>query len=163
MRTNLVRMMDQVGIADLLGLSTTRTLWEGDSGLVHFTSALRYPVFVDGRNWSGTPDMVRTPKLREWLTKWTGAELAQLNACLLVPLGPKVAAGLRFLAAQGVIDQAKILDGMPHPSGANQERIACFLGDKPADQCSAKTNSLALAAARSELVGKVRRLGFPVS
>ena len=64
MRRNLIRMMDMVGIARLLGLETTGTLWEKDSELVHFTSALRYPVFVDGKSWSGTPDMVRTPKLR---------------------------------------------------------------------------------------------------
>ena len=158
MRTNLVRMMDAVGIARLLGLATTRSLWEQDSQLVHFTSALRYPVFVDGQNWSGTPDMIRTPKLRGWLVEWTGAELAQLNDCLIVPLGPKVAAAMHHLAAQGMIDAAQIMDGMPHPSGANQERIACFLGDKAWDRCSAKTNSRALAAARDALETKVARL-----
>jgi len=158
MRTNLVRMMDQVGIARLLGLSTTRTLWDEDSRLVHFTSALRYPVFVDGRNWSGTPDIVRTAKLREWLVNWTGAELAQLKDCLIVPLGPKVAAAMHYLAAQGLIDADRMIDGMPHPSGANQERIACFLGDKPADRCSTKTNPVALAAARTGVVDKVRNI-----
>jgi len=158
MRTNLVRMMDRVGIARLLGLATSRTLWEADSRLVHFTSALRYPVFVDGRNWSGTPDIVRTAKLREWLVDWTGTELAQLNECLIVPLGPKVAAAMHYLAAQGFIDAAQIMDGMPHPSGANQERIACFLGDKPADRCSVKTNPAALALALNGLIEKVERL-----
>lgn len=157
MRTNLVRMMDQVGIARLLALSTTRSLWEEDSRLVHFTSALRYPVFVDGRNWSGAPDMVRTAKLREWLLAWTGAELAQMKSCLIVPLGPKVAAAMHYLAAQGLIDASQIMDGMPHPSGANQERVACFLGDKPAERCSVKTNPASLAAARAGLVEKVRR------
>ena len=163
MRTNLVRMMDRVGIARLLGLVTSRTLWEVDSALVHFTSALRYPVFVDGRNWSGTPDIVRTAKLREWLVDWTGKELAQLNDCLIVPLGPKVAAAMHYLAAQGLIDAAQIMDGMPHPSGANQERIACFLGDKPADQCSVKTNPAVLASALSGLVEKVERFEAKVS
>lgn len=163
MRTNLVRMMDRVGIARLLGLVTSRTLWEVDSALVHFTSALRYPVFVDGRNWSGTPDIVRTAKLREWLVDWTGKELAQLDDCLIVPLGPKVAAAMHCLAAKGLIDASQIMDGMPHPSGANQERIACFLGDKPADQCSVKTNPAALASALSGLVEKVERFKAKVT
>lgn len=158
MRTNLVRMMDLVGIARLLGLATTRTLWGEDSKLVHFTSALRYPVFVDGRNWSGTPDMVRTAKLCEWLMTWTGAELADLGDCVIVPLGPKVTAAMQHLAEQGLIDAAQIMEGMPHPSGANQERIASFLGDKPADRCSVKTNPAALAAALHKLTDKVKRL-----
>ena len=163
MRTNLVRMMDQVGIAGFLGVSTTRTLWEEISKLVHFTSALRYPVFVDGRNWSGTPDMVRTAKLREWLLAWTGEELQQLKDSMIVPLGPKVAAAMHFLAEQGLIDASRIMSGLPHPSGANQERVACFLGDKAAVRCSPKTNTIALAAARTSLVEKVRLFGNGVS
>jgi hypothetical protein len=158
MRTNLIRMMDEVGIARALGLQSTASLWAGDSNLVHFTSALRYPVFVDGANWSGTPDMVRTPKLREWLLTWTGAELKKLKDCLIVPLGPKVAAAMYHLAAEGMIDANRIMDGMPHPSGANQERVACFLGDKPAEKCSSKTNAAAIAAARSDLVQKVGQI-----
>lgn len=155
MRTNLIRMMDEVGIARALGLTSTASLWAGDSHLVHFTSALRYPVFVDGKNWSGTPDMVRTPKLREWLLTWTGAELKELQNCLIVPLGPKVAAAMHHLAAAGLIEASRIMDGMPHPSGANQERVACFLGDKPAEKCSSKTNPAALSQAKLELVARV--------
>lgn len=158
MRTNLVRMMDLVGVADLLRVKTTRSLWEADGNRVQFTSALRYPVFVNGRNWSGTPDMVRTAMLRRSLLEWTGAELATLKDCLIVPLGPKVAAAMRYLAAQGFIDAKRIVDGMPHPSGANQERVATFLGDKPAERCSTKTNPEALYQARRSLIDKVDRL-----
>lgn len=158
MRTNLIRMMDRVGIARLLGLATTETLWGSSSDLVHFTSALRYPVFVDGANWSGTPDIVRTPKLREWLVNWTGAELAQLRNCIIVPLGPKVAAAMQYLATQALIEASQIMDGMPHPSGANQERIAYFLGDKAAERCSVKTNPSVIDASRKGLIDKVSRL-----
>lgn len=160
MRTNLIRMMDEVGIARSLGLASTASLWAGDSHLVHFTSALRYPVFVDGKNWSGTPDMVRTPKLREWLLTWTGAELKELKGCLIVPLGPKVAAAMHHLAAEGMINANRIMDGMPHPSGANQERVACFLGDKPAEKCSLKTNPAAISEAKSKLVERVASFGM---
>lgn len=48
MRTNLVRMLDQIGVARLLDLDSTAELWGAASHLAHFTSVLRYPVFVDG-------------------------------------------------------------------------------------------------------------------
>ncbi|RSU63270.1 hypothetical protein BRX36_16020 [Sphingomonas sp. S-NIH.Pt1_0416] len=158
MRGNLVRMLDLIGVADLLGLPSTASLWGGNSELVHFTSALRYPVFVDGQNWSGQPDMVRTPPLRSWLETYTGTELSLLPEAVIVPLGPKVAAAMRHLAQRGMIDASRILDGLPHPSGANAERIAYFLGDKAAELCSTKTNTTVLDSARKALHERVRAL-----
>lgn len=158
MRGNLVRLLDHVGLARWLGISTTARLWDDRADLVHFTSALRYPVFVDGQNWSGQPDMVRTPLLRSWLERYTGSELGQLRDAVFVPLGPKVAAALDHLAAQGMINGDRVLAGLPHPSGANAERIAYFLGDKPAERCSIKTNPAALAQARAELIRQVDAL-----
>ncbi|WP_353230624.1 hypothetical protein [Novosphingobium sp.] len=158
MRANLVRMLDHIGISALLGISSTAQLWTDRPDLVHFTSAMRYPVFVDGENWSGQPDMVRTRQLAGWLEAYTGTELADLKGAIIVPLGPKVAAAMQHLASQGVVDRTKILDGLPHPSGANAERIAFFLGDKPAERCSAKTNPAALTCAREALVKRITHL-----
>ena len=158
MRTNLIRMMDAVGIASFLGLGSTASLWSVNSDIVHFTSALRYPVFVDGKNWSGSPDIVRTPRLRAWLREFTGEELGTLRDCLIVPLGPKVGAAMDYLAEEGVIDGKWIMHGLPHPSGANQERIACFLGDKAGDRCSNKTNVSSIMAGRDRLIAKVLSL-----
>lgn len=62
MRANLVKMLDFIGVPTLLGIASTAELWDQHQSLVHFTSALRYPVFVDGKNWSGQPDMVRILK-----------------------------------------------------------------------------------------------------
>lgn len=61
MRTNLVAMLDHIGVNRWLGVSSTATLWSADECLVHFTSALRYPVFLAGKNYSGQPSMVATP------------------------------------------------------------------------------------------------------
>lgn len=158
MRDNLVRMLDRIGVARHLGLPSTASLWNGASDLVHFTSALRYPVFVDGANWSGQPDMVRTPRLRAWLERYTGVELATMPKALLVPLGPKVAGALHHLADQGIIDAGRILDGLPHPSGANAERIACFLGTKPINLASSRTNGAALVMMRDTLEARLSRL-----
>jgi hypothetical protein len=55
---------------------------------------------------------------------------------------------MHHLSAAGLIEAGRIMDGMPHPSGANQQRVACFLGNKSPELCSAKTNPAAIAAAR---------------
>lgn len=161
MRTNLVRMLDLIGVGQWLGLASTASLWSDKGDLVHFTSALRYPVFVDGQNWSGQPDMVRTPALRGWLEAYTGQELRALPNAVIVPLGPKVAAAMQALAAQGLVDGRRILEGLPHPSGANAERIAFFLGGKAAERCSTKTNTAALSRARADLTARVTSLAKP--
>ena len=155
MRTNLVKMLDLIGVARWLGLGTTATLWAEDAALIHFTSALRYPVFVDGENWSGTPDMIRTEAMRTWLEAYTGTELASLQDAILVPLGPKVTAALQHLATDGMISAERILDGLPHPSGANAERVAYFLGTKPAALLSTRTNAAAIDQARDKLTASV--------
>jgi hypothetical protein len=159
MRANLVRLLDCVGVARLLGISTTADLWGQSSRLAHFTSAIRYPVFVNGENWSGQPDMLRVPSMRVWLEKYTGEELTALPGALLVPLGPKVASALEHLASRGTIKSRMILRGLPHPSGANAERIACFLGEKPSHLASPKTNGAALIEARERLREQVAELG----
>lgn len=99
--------------------------------------------------------MVKTPALRGWLEAYTGQELRALSDAVIVPLGPKVAAAMQALAAEGLVDGRRILDGLPHPSGANAERIAFFLGDKAAERCSAKTNTAALSRARADLQARI--------
>ena len=158
MRGNLIAMLDAIGVDRWLGISSTASLWGDKAHLVHFTSALRYPVFVDGKNWSGTPDIVRTPVLRTTLEDYTGKELAQLDKALIVPLGPKVSAAMAHLAANGSISANRVLAGLPHPSGANAERITYFLGKKTASQCSSKTNPAAIDAAKAELIKRVQLL-----
>ena len=158
MRSNLVRMFDSVGLSRRLGLDTAARLWTDKTELAHFTSLLRYPVFVDGKDWSGQPDAVRTNAMRKWLDAYTAEELSELRGAVLVPLGPKVAEGLRYLAELGKVEERLILTGLPHPSGANAERIACFLGDKPPHLVSVKTNADALLTARKSIMARVEAI-----
>jgi hypothetical protein len=65
---------------------------------------------------------------------------------------------MQWLTDEGHFRPEQVLAGLPHPSGANAERIAYFLGRKEASRLSAKTNGAALDAARTALVGKVMRL-----
>lgn len=159
MRSNLVALLDGIGVHRLLGLASTASLWGADAGLVHFTSALRNPVFVDGANYSGAPSMLTTPLLREQLQAGLAAELAALPGALVVPLGPKVAEAVETLARQGVLDPARVLAGLPHPSGANAERIAFFLGRKPRAALSTQVDADKILQARTILTAKVAALG----
>ena len=52
----------------------------------------------------------------------------------------------------------RILDGLPHPSGANAERIAYFLGRKNKDALSVKTNAEKLDHAKSSMIRKIQAL-----
>ncbi|MHB9469164.1 uracil-DNA glycosylase family protein [Mesorhizobium sp. W050] len=128
MRKNLVRLMDAVGLNDWLGITSTATLWTVDSQRAHFTSAIRYPTFVDGENYSRSPDMNKVPflfdKAREWLTE----ELSAFPNAVFVPMGDMVSEVLARIGGEVGVPERRILTGMPHASGANNGPIAWFLG-----------------------------------
>ena len=155
MRTNLVAMLDGVGVNTALGLSSTSSLWDKDAARVHFTSALRYPVFVDGENYSGAPSMVSVPFLRTQLMQWFAKEMVDLPKAVFIPLGPKVTEAVEAVAGQLGLSTERILSGLPHPSGANAERIAFFLGRKSRENISSKVDPERLLAARASLDAKI--------
>jgi hypothetical protein len=158
MRNNIVRMLDHLGAQKILGVSTCAALFDPAHEYVHFTSALRYPVFLDGTNYNGTPDMLRTPLLRGMVETYLGAEARALPDALWLPLGPKPAAALRHLVSLGALSADRVLEGMPHPSGANAERIMFFLGRKPRAELSAKTRPGPIELARDTLFAQIGRM-----
>lgn len=157
-RNNLVRMMDEIGLNRHFGIRSTDELFTAKGEQVHFTSTLRYPVFVNGENYNGTPDMLRTPLLREMIETYLAEEARVLRDAVWLPLGPKPAMGLQHLAKLGLLKPEQILNGMPHPSGANAERIAAFLDTKPVHQLSTKTNASQIATAKAALISKINTL-----
>jgi hypothetical protein len=158
MRANLVAMLDSIGANRLLGLQSTASLWDADAHLAHFTSALRYPVFIDGKNYSGAPRLLATPLLREQLLDRFVAEAAALRHAIFVPLGPQVGAAVEFAAEKAGLNRNRVLAGLPHPSGANAERIAFFLGRKARKALSPQVRPERLITARTELKAKIAKL-----
>ncbi len=76
--------------------------------------------------------MVSKPILRKQLEHYLLPELSQLSSStIIVPLGPKVEEALSLAVKTGSVSQEQVLGGLPHPSDANAERIAYFLGEKP--------------------------------
>jgi hypothetical protein len=73
-------------------------------------------------------------------------------------MGSCVSEGLDWLAAKGVIKGDRILHGLPHPSGANAERVAYFLGRKDKATLSSKTDGDQLDAARARLLAQMAGL-----
>ncbi|MBC9877728.1 hypothetical protein G8O24_10290 [Bradyrhizobium sp. INPA01-394B] len=154
----MVAMLDHIGLAVWLGLGSTAELWTVWSDLVHFTNAIRYPVFINAQNYSGSPSMVTTPLLREGLLQYLAEEVSALPDAVWVPLSPKVSEGLSVLVKRGLLSADRLLIGLPHPSGANAERISYFLGRKDRASLSAKTSPDMLDAQRASLFDLIGNL-----
>ena len=159
MRNNLITMLDHIGLHQLLGINSCAQLFDTHKHLVHYTSALRYPVFLDGENYSGSPAMLTRDSLRQQVDTHLAEEVRVLGGkCIYVPLGPKVAEVFQRLQSKGLLSAAQVLDGLPHPSGANAERISYFLGTKAREALSSKTNPDVLDSAKTQLKQKITQL-----
>jgi len=127
MRANMVNMLDVVGLPAALGVQTSAELFQQRDDLIHGTSALRYPVFFDGKNYGGAnPRVARSAMLTRFVRERLTAELAAIPDALVLPLGRAVESCLRMLIATGQLDEVRCLFGFPHPSGANGHRAADF-------------------------------------
>jgi hypothetical protein len=151
-RPNFVALLDAIGVQRWLGIKACASLFDADAELVQVSAILRHPVFVDGKNYSGSPAPVRNPFLREQVLRWFAHEARQLPDALYIPMGASVSDTLDWLAGEGVIKAGQILHGLPHPSGANAERVAYFLGRKDKAALSSKTNGAQIDAAREALL-----------
>ena len=121
-------------------------------------AVLRNPVFVSGENYNGKPDMARHGMLQKQLMTQFGEDAKGWGNAVFVPLGDTVAEGLSFLADRGLISREAILTGIPHPSGANAERISYFIGKKSRAALSAKTDPTKLDRARQAVIAKLQVL-----
>ena len=123
MRTNLVHMLDKIGLADHLGLQTTVELFGSAAAQLHSTSVLRYPVLKDGADYKGSPKVSTSRLLTEMAQTNLTVELEQLGNAFVIPLGRAVEDALAHL---GFRRSTRILWGFPHPSGGNGHRVKQF-------------------------------------
>lgn len=125
MRTNLVTMLDELGVHRHVGIPTSADLF--GSKLLHTTSALRFPVFTNGKNYTGhRPPLTKHPFLVSMVDEILGPELAAVPNALVVPLGKAVDEAVAHLNSSGAIDRSRCLVEFPHPSGANAHRAKQF-------------------------------------
>ncbi|MBI3757817.1 MAG: hypothetical protein HY267_07570 [Deltaproteobacteria bacterium] len=127
MRKNLTAMLDGLGVPALLGIPSSESLFSEHRVLLHTSSAIRYPVFVHGRNYAGhSPQILDTPALRWFIDNLLVKELRQVPQAVIIPLGRSVSTVLEYLADKKSIERDRCLLGFPHPSGANGHRVREF-------------------------------------
>lgn len=157
-RKNLIALLNRVGLHHVLGLESSSSLFNAHSDIAHFTSVLRNPIFNNGKDYSGTPSVLANPMLRRMAEQGLEAEIDALGAAIWIPVGKEPTAVLQHFVSTGRLSAAQVLDGLPHPSGANAERIAYFLGTKSRDTLSSKTNPDVLDARLQELRKRISAL-----
>lgn len=151
LRSNLVRMLDGIGLPEWLarsgrGAAGAAALFAPDAGQLHVTYCVRYPIAVNGRDYTGRrPVLLRSPRLRAFVFDVLGPELASLPDTAVIPLGRLAADAITELVAAGFIDAGRCLIGLPHPSGANGHREQDF------------------ALARDDLAGRLRGWSSPAT
>lgn len=158
MRNNLVKLLDAVGVNQWLGLDSTSEVFSPDSRLVHYTSVLRHPVFYRGQNYSGNPAPIKHKILLDQIEKWFSNEVDQLQNAVFIPLGNIPQQVMSDMVSTGRISANRVMQSLPHPSGANAERIAYFLGNKPAEKCSSKCDTQRLDNLRAQAIRQVEVL-----
>lgn len=126
LRTNLVHMLDAIGLATVHGVETVGALIDRPDA-VHVTNAVRHPVTVLGRDYDGRrPLLLRYPRLAAYVHQVLAPELASLPDAIVVPLGRIAGEAVARLVEEERLEMARCLLGMPHPSGANGHREADF-------------------------------------
>lgn len=131
MRRNLLRMLDELRLPECLSVESSEVIFEEKPNLIHATSALRYPIFYRGKNYSGhTPKILSREIHLMMVEKLLSQELRQVSTALIIPLGDASSKALEYLVECGVVDRRRCLFGFPHPSGANAHRVKEFANRK---------------------------------
>lgn len=153
LRKNLVDMLDHVGIHAWAGVRGCDELFSARSDLVQLASVLPYTVVVDGdKPYNGTPKLLRSPMLKSLLMERFLPSVQAIPNAKLLALGDVPFEALNWLADQGYIDGKRILGRMPHPGGANIERIKFFLGRIRPGAASVKCDEAKLTVMREHLM-----------
>lgn len=131
MRKNLIDMLDQIGLPAALGIKSSELLFYELRDLLHTTSAIRYPVFIKGKNYTGhSPIILKSETLYHYAESIFLPELLAVKDALVIPLGKSVSDVVKHFADKGWIDKERCLFEMPHPSGANGHRKSQFEQNK---------------------------------
>ena len=127
MRTNLIEMLDGLKLNEKLKIQSSLSLFNESNHLLHTTSALRYPVFKDGKNYTGSsPSPIKNSFLWEEINDSLVNEMSLFKSKLIIPLGKTVSEILSQIKSDGKLNENILLDGFPHPSGANGHRKKQF-------------------------------------
>jgi len=126
-RKNLIEMLDGIELNEALHIKTCADLYDEKNHFLHSTSTLRYPVFINKKNYTGSsPSMLKRPFLLKMIQDLFVPEVNKVPNAMIIPAGKAVSEVLRYLFAEGKIRHQTILYNFPHPSGANGHRKRQF-------------------------------------
>jgi hypothetical protein len=124
MRRNLVSMLDGIGLHWGLDLDTTDQLFTSHHRFVACVSAISYPVFFRGQNYTGhRPPLTKNPLLRSLVVASLGAQLGMVRDALVIPLGRAAQDAVELLIDLNLLEEDRCLLGFPHPSPAFAGRL----------------------------------------
>lgn len=127
MRKNLVEMLDELNLNKKLHIKSCLALFENEDELLHTTSIIPYPVFINNKNYTGSnPKILDDEVLYSYTKKYFYKEVEKMQNTLIIPLGKAVEEILEFMIGEGFIKKEQCLLGFPHPSGANGHRKKQF-------------------------------------
>lgn len=131
MRKNLVEMLDEINLNNQLHLDSCSELFGDKDHLLHTTSIIPYPVFINDKNYTGTnPKIMDSEILYSYVKKYFYKEIEKLSNTLIIPLGKAVEEVLEKMIKEHLIKEEQCLLGFPHPSGANGHRKKQFEENK---------------------------------
>lgn len=131
MRKNLIEMLDDLGLNKKLSINSCSELFEDQDALLHTTSMIPYPVFINDKNYTGSrPKILDNEILESYLKKYFYKEIEELPNTLIIPLGKAVEEVLELMISNSLIKREQCLLGFPHPSGANGHRKKQFAESK---------------------------------
>ena len=127
MRKNLIEMLDELNLNKKLHMDSCSELFEEKDYLLHTTSIIPYPVFINNKNYTGSnPKIMDNEILYSYVKKYFYNEIKILPNALIVPLGKAVEEVLEKMIKDNLIKEEQCLLGFPHPSGANGHRKKQF-------------------------------------
>lgn len=131
MRNNLIEMLDELSLNRKLHIDSCSELFEEKDYLLHTTSIIPYPVFINNKNYTGSnPKIMDNEVLYSFVKKYFYNEIEELSNTLIIPLGKTVEEVLEQMIKENLIKKEQCLLGFPHPSGANGHRKSQFKENK---------------------------------
>lgn len=121
MRRNLIDLADRTELPRKLGIESCAELFDPDCQLMDNTALIPWPVFKDGKNYTGhSPKIERSPMLNTLVHEQLEKVIATYPDALFIPLGKCVD---EQVIRSGLFKDRQVLHGFPHPSGANGHRF----------------------------------------
>jgi len=129
MRTTLIKYLNELNINRILEIKSCESLFNIDSKYLHSTSLIKYPVFDEGKNYSGS-NILKKKVLLNFLEANFVKELKKFDKTIIVPLGKTVSSTIDYLNNKFNLNLTCFLKGFPHPSGLNVRKNIQFKENK---------------------------------